>query len=54
MKIRNKVLNFRVNEGDLRTFKKICKEQGETVSNTLNQLVSNFNQKFKSNGTKNK
>lgn len=45
-KPKNKVLNFRINEAELAKFKEICKLQGETVSNTLNQLVNNFNNKF--------
>ena len=44
------VLNFRLTAKSLSTFKEICELQGETVSNTLNQLVNNFNNKFKTNG----
>ena len=51
---KTEVLNFRLTLEAINTFKEICEAQGESVSNTLNSLVNNFNNKFNKDGkTKN-
>jgi len=44
---KDKIVTFRVRQSTYDKFIKICNNQGETVSTTINQLINNFNNKFK-------
>ncbi len=44
---KDKIVTFRVRQSTYDKFIKICNNQGETVSTTINQLINNFNTKFK-------